>query len=109
MLGAGNTDDDCKCGVRIFARIQFVLTMRMIEQLHPPHALFMHVAVANTGEGEEETNVDKQMILQRRPEGALPHTIAMGYMTSPYQCMLYVSFVHRADILSIYINISHQQ
>jgi len=32
---------------------------------------------------------------------AVPHTVAMRHMTSSYQCMLYVSYIKTANILSI--------
>jgi len=42
----------------------------MIEQLRLAHALTIHGATLDAG--EEETNIDKKMTQQRRPEGALP-------------------------------------
>jgi len=40
-------------------------------------------------------------IVTQSSASTVPHTVAMRNMTSSYQCMLYVSFIHKADILSI--------
>jgi len=40
-------------------------------------------------------------VITQSSAGTVTHTVAMRYMASSYQCMLYVSFIHNADILPI--------